>query len=95
MYHCFIQIFLLFVYSTVHQPYYVVLSNTNETKHGKNTINQIEYVPSVGAGVGSSVGAGVGSSVGAGVGSSVGPGVGSSVGAGVGSIFITNKTFIM
>ena len=41
------------------------------------TIDQIEYIPSVGAGVGSSVGAGVGSSVGAGVGSSVGAGVGS------------------
>ena len=31
--------------------------------------DQSEYIPSVGAGVGSSVGAGVGSSVGAGVGS--------------------------
>ena len=39
--------------------------------------HQYKYIPSVGAGVGSSVGAGVGLSVGAGVGLSVGAGVGS------------------
>ena len=35
----------------------------------KKAIDEIKYIPSVGAGVGSSVGAGVGSAVGAGVGS--------------------------
>ena len=68
-------------------PHMDIFGGTNTKKQKTKHIEiQIEYIPSVGAGVGSSVGAGVGSSVGAGVGSSVGAGVGSSVGAGVGSI---------